>query len=203
MSKNQNQVTRPLASNLAGLEPNIVGFTIEARDLEKMAMEYLKAEGLNPARSIVVPKDTGRGDLVLRQYVFFDRNDSAIRGGQNKNQQQQQKQVQINPALYRKMSTGGVGLSKDLQRVLQPIALPEGKTRAIPAKNNVVVIEIDPIAITGLLLDAELGIHRIVITNVQKTRNSVLVDVFKRLEENDFDPGANVDRYTAALRNIR
>lgn len=194
-----------LSSNLGGLEPNVVGFTIEGRDLQKMALEYLRGAGFNPAQSIVTTKDNGRGDLILRQYLFFEKNDPAIYGGNKggNNNKGGNKGVMINPALGRKLPSGGVGLTRGLQDILAPIALPDGRTRAIPAKNNLVVVEVDPIAITGLLLDVEPGVHRIIITNVAKTRNSVMIDVFKRLEENSFDPGANVDRFTAALRNIR
>lgn len=197
-NQRRNQGTaRPLTSTMGNLEPNVVGFTVEAHDLQKMAIEYLRTQGFNVLQSIVMPKDTGRGELHLKQWVFFDRNDNAIRG--NKTRQGNN----LNPVLQRKMPTGGVGLSDELFRAIAPIALPDGKSRAMSAKGNLVVIEIDPIAILGLLLDVEPGIHRIVITQVQKQRKTVLIDVFKRLEENDFDPGANVDRFTAALRNIR
>lgn len=197
--RNNKVAIDPLTSTLGNLEPNVVGFTIDSSDLEKMALEYLKADGFNVLNSIVVPKDTGRGELVLRQYVFFDRNDSAIKGsGGNRTNN-----AQINPALQRKLQTGGVHLSNELFRSISSIALPDGKSRAIPAKNNLVVIEIDPIAITGLLLNVEPGIHRIIITRVEKVKKALLIDVYKRLEANDFDPGANVDRFTQAIRGLR
>lgn len=198
--RNNQVAVNPLTSTLGNLEPNVVGFTIDSGDLEKMAMEYLKAEGFNVLNSIVVPKDTGRGELVLRQYVFFDRNDNAIKGGGGN---RRPNNAMINPALERKLSTGGVHLSNELFKVIAPIALPDGKSRAIPARNNLVVIEIDPIAITGLLLDVEPGIHRIIITRVEKVKKALLIDVYKRLEANDFDPGANVDRFTQAIRGLR
>lgn len=201
MSNNQKAkrelAIRPLTSTTANLEPNVVGFTVDGHDLEKMAMEYLRAQGFDVLRSIVTTKDNGRGDLFLRQYVFFDRNNEAIKGSKGR------RGGDINPLLQNKLPTGGVGLSDQLFKAIAPIALPDNRTKAIPAKNNLVIIEIDPIAITGLLLDVEPGIHRIIITNVQTRRKNILIDVFKRLEENEFDPGQNLDRFTAALRNIR
>lgn len=198
-NKQQRKDIAPLTSTLGNLEPNVVGFTIDATDLEKMAVEYMKASGFNVLNSVVIPKDTGRGDLIMRQYLFFDRNDNAIKGGGGDNRANSE----INPALSRKLPTGGVSLSSELFRMIAPIALPDGKSRAIPAREGLVVIEIDPIAIVGLLLDVEPGIHRIVITRVEKVKKSLLIDVYKRLEANDFDPGANVDRFTRALQGLR
>lgn len=198
---NQKNTQASLASNLGNLEPNVVGFTIDSRDLEKMAMEYLSASGFNPAHSRVVTKDNGRGTLILRQYLFFEKNDPAIKGkGSNNNNGGG---VTINPALGRKIPTGGASLSHALFKAIAPVALPDGKTRAIPADKGLVVVEIDPIAITGLLLNCEPGVHRIIITNVSSGNRGIKIDVFKRLEHNKFDPGANVDRFSAALRNIR
>ena len=192
--------TNPLTSTIGNLEPNVVGFTVEGRDLEQMALQYLRAQNFNVLQSIVATKDTGRGELILEQFLFFDRNDPAIRGNRGGGNNRAQN---LNPVLQRKMPTGGVSLSNELFQAIAPIALPDDKTRAIPAKGNLVVIKIDPIAILGLLLDVEPGIHRLIITQVQKQRKTILIDVFKRLEENDFDPGTHVDRFNAALRHIR
>lgn len=203
MSNNQ-QKTRPndLTNTLGDLQPNVVGFTIEARDLEKMAMEYLQASGFKPLKSKVVTKDAGRGDLVLRQFIFFDRNDPSISRG-NGNQKGGSNAVRLNPALERRMPTSDTRMNQQLFQALSSVALPENRTRAIPAKGGLVVVEVDPILVTGFLLDAELGVHRIIITNVLQKRDTILIDVFKRLEENSFDPGASVDRFTSALRSIR
>lgn len=201
MSKNQQTGSSSLTHTIGNLQPNVVGFTIEARDLEKMAMEYLQALGFKPLQSKVITKDAGRGDLILRQFVFFDPKDPALtRGGGQ--QQGGSGSVRLNPALERKLPQGDTRMNKQLFNALSSIALPDGKTRVVISK-GLAVIEVDPILVTGFLLDAELGVHRIIITNVLQKRNNILIDVFKRLEENSFDPGANVDRFTAALRNFR
>lgn len=199
--QNNNKAIPPLTQTLIAVEPNLVGFTLTNRHLEELVTNYFQEAGLE-LRGTVVRTKTVRGSdsLILEQFLFFNMGgpNSAITGGK-----QRGNQGNINPALAKKMSTGGIRLKDNFNQAIRKLALPDNKTRAFPADGGMVVVPIDPLLVVSLVVGGQPGIHRISVTNVERNKNTIYIDVFKRLEDNDFNPASKQDVFARALNSIR
>ncbi len=140
---------------------------------------------------------------MLRQVVFFERNDNAIENtGKKYNNKGNNR---LNPAMQKKLGTGGIRLSDKLRNALSNVALPNNRTQAaLHPKTGLVVIDVDPIQVAGILLSAERFVHKIIISGVHKPgRGDIIIDIFKRLDVNTFDPRSTADRFAQALNAVR
>lgn len=197
-NNNKNQHLEEITTTLVESRPNLVGWTLTHRDLEETVSLLLEEQNISFRGTSVEVSFGENGQPVLEQFIFFNTNDKAsiLRkggGGGAGN---------INPALMNKVSTGGVRIADSVYTVLRSIALPDNGTRALPAKNGLTVVPIDPYKVISYCLNAAPGIYKVILTGVETRNDTIYINAIKRLERGGFNPKNTSDEFARALESI-
>lgn len=187
-----------ISTTLIDVSPTLIGYTLTHRDLEETVSLILEQKGISFRGTSVEVDYDDHGVPHLLQYVYFNSSDkqSIIRKGGGGGGRQ------VNPALQGKLSTGGVRLADDVFNALRKIALPDGQTKAIAAKNGITVVPIDPTAVIAYALNAEPGLYTVLLTGVDVRHDTVIINAIKRLDRGGFNPKNTKDEFARALEQI-
>lgn len=196
---NSNQKVDAITTTLVESEPNLVGWTLTQRDLEETVTMLLTEKNVSFRGTTVSATIDKTGQPMLEQYVFFNTNDKASilrKGGMAGSAHD------INPALLNKIGTGGVRLQDHAFQAMRTIALPDGGTRAMPARNGLTVVPVDPYKVISYCLSAAPGIYKVILTGMEIRNDIIYINAIKRLERGGFNPRNTSDEFARALEQI-